>query len=121
MMQPFIVRKQCLQEDSWTNGDWRQYIAFIDRDTAVICRPSPGPIIFGLFGFALLAVLMLLILSTQDWSMVDWWGFGCVSIISFMLMGPLIIEFFTNWRWMIALHECKRRSDGSFYRDYLDG
>jgi hypothetical protein len=120
MMKPFIITKYNLQRDSWSHGDYIQYVAFVDDDTAVICRRSAAPFIFGALGFAMLLVIGLLVLNSPS-DMIDWWGAGIVSIIAFMLIGPMTVELITPWRWMVQLRpEMKRRPDGSFYRSYLD-
>lgn len=119
-MKPFIIRKWHLQEDSWTGGDYRQYVAFVDDETAVICRHSNAPLLFGALGFALLVAIALLVLNSPR-DMIDWWGAFFVSIVGLMLVGPLVVEVITPWRWMVQLHKpMKKRPDGSFYRDYLD-
>lgn len=120
MMKPFIIRDSCLQKDSWTHGDYVQYVAFVDDDTAVVCRRSMAPTIFGALGLAMLAALFLIVFNA-DYTRIDWWGVFFVAVIGFALIGPAVVEWITPWKWMVQTQrEMKRLPDGSFRRDYLD-
>lgn len=121
-MKPLIVRKNCLRKDSWTGGDFTQYLAQIDKETLIVCRHSSIPLIFGVLGFAMLVAIGMLIVRSPS-HLIDWWGAFIVSSIGFMLMGPVLVELITPWRWMVQLHKpLKARRDGQgntyWYRDY---
>jgi hypothetical protein len=120
MMRPLIVRKSCLQEDSWTHGNWKQYIAFIDDDTVVVCRRAVMPVVVGLLGLAVLT-LALMVAVTTPFELVHWDRLFSVAVGAFFFMAPAIIELFTDWRWMVPVaRPMKRHADGSFWRDYYD-
>lgn len=120
MKRPFIIACWHLQEDSWTYGDWKQYVAFINDHTAVCCRASLAPTIWGSIGFSILLAILLIVINMPH-SMIDWVNLAIITFVGFALLGPAFIELVTPWRWMVPVDRPFKGSNGTFdRRDYVD-
>lgn len=109
-----------LQRDSWTYGDWRQYVVFLDDGSAVSCRISGVPATLAMIGFIVLAIVAMLV-----WVMVAtplpviWGRLFFLTSIGFALLGPWLVTWFTPWRIVIPVSEpMKPDSDGSYWRHF---
>lgn len=96
----FFVRRKGLVEDSWTYGDYRQYL-HTHRDGSISCvRLSRIPSIAAVVGWAMAVILMPILLIAWHmslkpiWSNVGWWLVASAILISFALLCipfPLVV------------------------------
>lgn len=108
-----------LQRDSWTHGDWRQYVAFLDDGSAICCRISGLPATLAVAGFIILALAGMGFLTAGMGVPVYWWRIYAFAFVGFALLGPWLITWFTPWRMIVPVSE-KMVADenGSYWRHF---
>lgn len=108
-----IIRRGALCEDSWTYGDWRQYIAFRDNGDACCVRMSVLPSILAMLGASLLAVVAV----AAQGVLVRWPVMAFYAFLGFALCGPALVQLLTDWRLVVVVLTCTRKGEGRWERD----
>lgn len=87
-----LIRKQALHKDSWTGGDYTQYIAHRDDGSLQPCKGSMIPLVLLMIGFVLLELVGLSVFLTPV--MVDnappitnWNYVYTLTLVGFMSFG----------------------------------
>ena len=119
MTRYLIIRRQALSQDSWTYGDWRQYVAFLDNDEAVCCRGSSLP-----FNLLLTGIVLIALAGMGTWVAlaapavpVYWWRIFAVAATGFAMTGVQFVVWFTDWRLMVMVSQkMPRKDDGTWER-----
>lgn len=83
-----LIRKQVLSRDSWTYGDYRQFIAERDDGSLQPCRSSKIPFHLTMFGFVLLMIVGMIFLNfTLGDRIVNWGNAYIMTFIGFVSFG----------------------------------
>jgi hypothetical protein len=115
--QYLLSRRTALQRDSWTYGDWGQYLAFRDNGEACCVRHALLPIYCAIAGLILLWFPALAIACAVQGMAVSWNSIAGVAFAAFLLLGPEVVLSFTDWRLVVVVLTCTRKGDGTWERD----
>jgi hypothetical protein len=115
--QRLIVRREALKEDSWTYGEWRQYIVFRDNGDACCVRLSTLPHMLFLIGLVGLTLPLMGAFFWWNGVGIAWGNVAWSTGISFALVTPHLIQRLAGWRLVVVVLTCTRKGDGSWVRD----
>lgn len=117
MKRYIALKRAALFEDGWTYGDWRQYVAWKDKDTAACVRMSRLPFILGLVGTCLVLVVTMAVMSVAPvWSLIAWPRTLVMLFVGFAFIGVGLLFSVTKWRLVVVVGEVRKQADGSFHR-----
>jgi hypothetical protein len=119
-MSLLLIKRDSLSEDSWTYGDWRQYVAFLPGDRAVCCRVSGIPASLGVMGLIIAAIACMSVLSAVMMGIPLYWDRVTITgMIGILFMVPMLVTIFTPWRLVKTVSKIMHRNaNGGFLRDY---
>lgn len=104
-MKYFICKSEDMWLDSWTYGDWRQYVCKRPDGALQCARISTMPASIGTAGallfFSLVIVLAILLFNVPD--KVAWERASIALSISFSMMLPAINMIYSKHRLMVAV------------------
>ncbi len=102
----FITHADSYNLDSWTYGDWRQYVATRSDGSLQPCRISGLPAVSMMLGCVLMMpIIFALIFYFQgvDPEKLAWGRATGAAIIGFVMTIPWIICWTTPWEVMTAV------------------
>lgn len=116
-----IVRAAALQEDGWTYGEWRQFVAYLDNGQAVCCRHARWPFYAFLSGLLLLATIAVATWANHTQGVPLYWGrVYWAAVLAFALTGPQLLFSLTGWRCVARVGPyMDREPDGTYRRNFF--
>lgn len=112
-----IVKRSCLKEDNWRYGEWRQYVAFVDEERAYPCRCSTLPLFAALGGLVLLGLAFTGVAAAAYHGIGVYWDrVAIMSLVGFLLIGPELLFYFSQWRLVKTVGPQFRRTQDGYFR-----
>lgn len=105
---PVIIHKRALSTDSFTFGNWRQYIAARDDGSLQPVRMSQWPLVLLMIGLVLLelvamAVFLTPAISTVPHPITNWGYVYTMTMIGFISLGIALGLYFGEYKMVIPV------------------
>lgn len=100
----FIVRRRDVWEDSWTYGDWRQYVCRRPDGALQCARPSAIPLVFAIGSVVLSAMASMSAAFAEPGSLAgDYAGPVVATAIASGLAPAALVAFLRKFAFMVAV------------------
>jgi hypothetical protein len=99
----FLIHKRAIARDSWTGGNYTQYIANRDDGSLQPCKGSMIPFVLLLIGLMLLELVAMAVFMPSPRPIANWEYVYTLTLIGFICFGVGLGLQFGNYRLMKAV------------------
>lgn len=99
--KPFFCSADDMWQDSWSYGDWRQYICNRPNGETQCARFSTAPVFMGLASVVLVTIVVMAMMLPMGTLRPD--AALVLIVVAFVLALPIIAGYFSGWYLMVPV------------------